>query len=160
MRQGYSRRTYDARTYRRVGKSCGICRIGTIGGWKGHEPLLVWKESQVRRSCFRQHLSFCVLLYTLFILIVWSSSLAFLLIIIVVNYSVTLLVAYLMKYEGMTAAEANDLIKKSRPQAEPYWGALQEYSNNYLSGSSKKKDAPPPPSSSSSVGLRTRNDSE
>jgi len=79
---------------------------------------------------------------------------------IVVKCSVTLLVAYLMKYEGMTAAEANDLIKKSRPQADPYWGALQEYSNNYLSGSSKKKDAPPPPSSSSSVGLRTQNDTE
>lgn len=49
------------------------------------------------------------------------------------NRSVTLLVAYLMKYEGMTATEANDLIKKSRPQAGPYWDALQEYSNNYLS---------------------------
>ena len=62
-----------------------------------------------------------------------------------------------MKYEGMTAAEANDLIKKSRPQADPYWGALQEYSNKYLSS---KNDTSPSASTSSSSGLRTRNDSE
>ena len=59
-----------------------------------------------------------------------------------------------MKYEGMTAAEANDLIKKSRPEADPYWGALQEYSKKYLSS---KNDTSP---SASSSGLRTRTDSE
>lgn len=44
------------------------------------------------------------------------------------NRSVTLLVAYLMKYEGMGAAEANNLIKQTRPQANPYWDSLEEYS--------------------------------
>ena len=56
-----------------------------------------------------------------------------------------------MKYEEMTAAEANDLIKKSRPQAGPYWDALQEYSDNYLSS---KNNTPV------SSGLRTQNNSE
>lgn len=45
------------------------------------------------------------------------------------NRSVTLLVAYLMKYEGMGANEANNLIKETRPQAAPYWDSLEEYSN-------------------------------
>ena len=62
-----------------------------------------------------------------------------------------------MKYEEMTAVEANDLIKKSRPQADPYWDALQEYSNNYLSSPRHKLSAQ---SSSSSPGLRTPNKSE
>lgn len=44
------------------------------------------------------------------------------------NRSVTLLVAYLMKYEGMSAWEANNLIKQTRPEAVPYWGSLEEYS--------------------------------
>ena len=105
--------------------------------------MLVWKESQVR-FYFSYDLSHIVLLDTLSYWCICHSVNHN----IVVKCSVTLLVAYLMKYEGMTAAEANDLIKKSRPQADPYWGALQEYSNNYLSGSSKKKDTPPPPSSS------------
>lgn len=43
------------------------------------------------------------------------------------NRSVTLLIAYLMKYEGMGAEEANDLIKETRPHAAPYWDSLQEY---------------------------------
>jgi len=47
-------------------------------------------------------------------------------------YSVTLLVAYLMKYEGMSAAQANYLIKKTRPQAAPYFGVLRAYSTHYL----------------------------
>jgi len=51
---------------------------------------------------------------------------------IIVNYSVTLLEAYLMKYDGMKATEANDLILKSRPEADPYWDALHEYKMNYL----------------------------
>ena len=37
------------------------------------------------------------------------------------------LIAYLMKYEGYGAAEANDLVKETRPQANPYWDALEEY---------------------------------
>ncbi len=59
-----------------------------------------------------------------------------------------------MKYEGMSAVEANDLIKKSRPEADPYWGALQEYSKKYLS--SNKNDTSP----SASSGLRTTSISE
>ena len=43
------------------------------------------------------------------------------------NRSVTLIVAYLMKYEGMGATEANNLIKETRPQAKPYWDTLEEY---------------------------------
>ncbi|KAL7529619.1 hypothetical protein ACHAXR_003918 [Thalassiosira sp. AJA248-18] len=46
------------------------------------------------------------------------------------NRSVTLLVAYLMKYEGMGAEEANNLIKQTRPQAKPYWDSLKEYSKH------------------------------
>ena len=45
------------------------------------------------------------------------------------NRSVTLLVAYLMKYEGMGAYEANNLIKETRPQAAPYWDSLEEYAH-------------------------------
>ena len=44
------------------------------------------------------------------------------------NRSVTLIDAYLMKYEGMQAEEANDLVKKTRPQAKPYFSSLAEYS--------------------------------
>jgi protein-tyrosine phosphatase len=46
------------------------------------------------------------------------------------NRSVTHLIAYLMKYEEMTAVEANDLIKETRPQAKPYWDVLEEYSQH------------------------------
>jgi protein-tyrosine phosphatase len=46
------------------------------------------------------------------------------------NRSVTHLIAYLMKYEGMTAVEANNLIKETRPQANPYWDVLEEYSQH------------------------------
>jgi hypothetical protein len=35
-----------------------------------------------------------------------------------------------MKYEEMTAVEANDLIKETRPQAKPYWDVLEEYSQH------------------------------
>ena len=44
------------------------------------------------------------------------------------NRSVTLLVAYLMKYEGMDQSEANSLIQLTRPQSKPYWDSLEEYS--------------------------------
>jgi hypothetical protein len=44
-----------------------------------------------------------------------------------------------MKYEGMTTADATDLIKKSRPQADPYLEALQEYSNIYLTTSGLRR---------------------
>ena len=46
------------------------------------------------------------------------------------NRSVSLLVAYLMKYEGFSAEDANNLIKETRPQAAPYWEALDEYAMN------------------------------
>lgn len=49
------------------------------------------------------------------------------------NRSVTLLVAYLMKYEGMTAIEANELIKQTRHSAAPYFDVLKAYSKHYLS---------------------------
>ena len=48
------------------------------------------------------------------------------------NRSVTLLVAYLMKYEGMDAEEANNLIRESRPEADPYFDVLQAYYEEYL----------------------------
>jgi hypothetical protein len=48
------------------------------------------------------------------------------------NRSVTLLVAYLMKYEGMDAEEANNLIRESRPEADPYFDVLQAYYEVYL----------------------------
>jgi hypothetical protein len=52
-------------------------------------------------------------------------------------YSVTLLVAYLMKYEEMSATQGNDLIKKTRPQAAPYFNTLNEYSKRYISGNTE-----------------------
>ena len=48
------------------------------------------------------------------------------------NRSVSLLVAYLMKDEGMTISEATKLIKKTRPQADPYTNVLKEYARRYL----------------------------
>jgi len=48
------------------------------------------------------------------------------------NRSVTLLVAYLMKYEGMDAEEATNLIRESRPEADPYFDVLQAYYEEYL----------------------------
>jgi hypothetical protein len=48
------------------------------------------------------------------------------------NRSVTLLVAYLMKYEGMDAEEANNLILETRPEAAPYFDVLQAYYEEYL----------------------------
>jgi hypothetical protein len=53
--------------------------------------------------------------------------------------SVTLLVAYLMKFEGMSAAQANNLIKKTRPQADPYTDALEAYSKQYLSSNTENE---------------------
>jgi protein-tyrosine phosphatase len=52
-------------------------------------------------------------------------------------YSVTLLVAYLMKYEEMSATQANDLIKKTRPQAAPYFDTINAYSERYISGNTE-----------------------
>ncbi|KAL3774440.1 hypothetical protein ACHAW5_004101 [Stephanodiscus triporus] len=48
------------------------------------------------------------------------------------NRSVTLLVAYLMKYEAMSASQANNLIKKTRSQAAPYFDVLRAYSERYI----------------------------
>lgn len=42
-----------------------------------------------------------------------------------------------MKYEEMSATQANDLINKTRPQAAPYFNALNEYSKRYLSGNTE-----------------------
>ncbi len=42
-----------------------------------------------------------------------------------------------MKYERMSAVEANDLIKKTRPQAAPYFGVLAEYFKLYLSSNAE-----------------------
>jgi hypothetical protein len=49
------------------------------------------------------------------------------------HVSVTIIVAYLMKYENMTANEATSLIKHTRPKAVPYYNVLEEYSKKYLS---------------------------
>lgn len=48
------------------------------------------------------------------------------------NRSVTLLVAYLMKYAGMGIDEATELIAETRPQADPYVEALELYQKHYL----------------------------
>ncbi|KAL7477329.1 hypothetical protein ACHAW6_003135 [Cyclotella cf. meneghiniana] len=48
------------------------------------------------------------------------------------NRSVTLLVAYLMKYAGMEINEATDLIAETRPEADPYVEALELYQKRYL----------------------------
>ena len=48
------------------------------------------------------------------------------------NRSVTVLVAYLMKYAGMSINEATRLIAETRPQADPYVEALKSYQRNYL----------------------------
>ena len=44
--------------------------------------------------------------------------------------SVTLPVAYFMKYEGMGQSEANRLIHLARPQAKPCCDSLEEYSEH------------------------------
>ena len=44
-----------------------------------------------------------------------------------------------MKYEGMSAAQANNLIKKTRPQADPYTDALEAYSKHYLSSNTENE---------------------
>jgi hypothetical protein len=49
------------------------------------------------------------------------------------HVSVTIIVAYLMKYENMTANVATTLIKHTRPKAGPYYNVLEEYSKKYLS---------------------------
>jgi hypothetical protein len=39
-----------------------------------------------------------------------------------------------MKYEKMNASTANDLIKRTRPQADPYMDVLSAYSEKHLGG--------------------------
>ena len=46
------------------------------------------------------------------------------------NRSVTMIAAYLMKFEGMGAEEATYLIRQTRPQAKPYWKSLKKYSDH------------------------------
>ncbi|KAL3796112.1 hypothetical protein HJC23_000615 [Cyclotella cryptica] len=48
------------------------------------------------------------------------------------NRSVTLLVAYLMKYSGMEIGEATDLVAETRPIADPYVKSLELYRDRYL----------------------------
>ena len=48
------------------------------------------------------------------------------------NRSVTLLVAYLMKYANMSIDEATSQVAKTRPQADPYIDALKLYEKKYL----------------------------
>ena len=48
------------------------------------------------------------------------------------NRSVTALVAYLMKYAGMSIDDATDLVAVTRPQADPYIEALESYEAQYL----------------------------
>ena len=48
------------------------------------------------------------------------------------NRSVTLLVAYLMKYEGMTSSDAIELIQRTRSIADPYLDVLHLYEKSYL----------------------------
>lgn len=48
------------------------------------------------------------------------------------NRSVTLLVAYLMKYADMSIDEATNQVAKTRPQADPYDDALRQYKKLYL----------------------------
>ena len=70
-----------------------------------------------------------------------SLSHSFNLSLLVMLYSVTLLVAYLMKYEGMSASQANILIQKTRPQADPYMHVLQAYLKHYLSSNTGNTSA-------------------
>lgn len=56
------------------------------------------------------------------------------------NRSVSLAVAYLMKYEGMTSAEATDVVRRTRPQADPWWNVLDYYSKHYLQGKKSVAD--------------------
>lgn len=48
------------------------------------------------------------------------------------NRSVTLLVAYLMKYEGMKRDDAIALIQRTRDIADPYLDVLHLYEKKYL----------------------------
>ena len=48
------------------------------------------------------------------------------------NRSVTLLVAYLMKYANMSIEEATRQVAKTRPQADPYNDALKLYEKLYM----------------------------
>ena len=48
------------------------------------------------------------------------------------NRSVTLLVAYLMKYESLSYDEALVLVQKTRPKADPYKNVLDAYSKRYI----------------------------
>jgi hypothetical protein len=72
------------------------------------------------------------------------------------NRSVTLLVAYLMKYEGMSPMEATDVIRQTRPQADPWWPVLDFYSTEYLMGSGLSDKLHEPADLDWEEGTRTR----
>ena len=57
------------------------------------------------------------------------------------NRSVTLLVAYLMKYANMSIGEATLQVAKTRPQADPYIDALKLYKNKYLNRTTNQRNA-------------------
>jgi len=50
------------------------------------------------------------------------------------NRSVTVLVAYLMKYEGMDSEDALGLIQETRPIADSYRDVVKSYGKHYLNG--------------------------
>jgi hypothetical protein len=50
------------------------------------------------------------------------------------NRSVTLVVAYLMKYAKLSSEEALAVVQKTRPKAEPYQNVLDAYRDRYLMG--------------------------
>jgi protein-tyrosine phosphatase len=50
------------------------------------------------------------------------------------NRSVTLLVAYLMKYEKLSSEEALLVVQKTRSTAAPYQNVLDAYRERYLNG--------------------------
>lgn len=50
------------------------------------------------------------------------------------NRSVTLLVAYLMKYEKLSSEEGLHVVQNTRPKAAPYQNVLDAYRERYLMG--------------------------
>lgn len=48
------------------------------------------------------------------------------------NRSVTLLVVYLMKYGGLSARDALELLQRTRPIADPYRDTVYQYGKYYL----------------------------
>ena len=47
------------------------------------------------------------------------------------NRSVTAIIAYLMKYEGISADVANNIVRETRPEADAYFDALEAWAGYY-----------------------------